>query len=116
MKKVYGDCFASRSNDFVWHKRFLDGIDAEDVPRSGRPISCRVPKIIEKVRNFVANDRCVPLRMMVDSLNIHKGTIRTTLHEDLGKTKVYAKFVSRTLYPEQKATRSTHCKKHHFSH
>ncbi|GFX11326.1 putative DD34D transposase [Trichonephila clavipes] len=34
--------------------------------------------------------------------------IRTILHEDLGKTKVCAKFVSHTLTPEQKSMRSAH--------
>ncbi|GFU90892.1 protein GVQW3 [Trichonephila clavipes] len=82
MKQVYGDCCLSRSNVFVWHKRFLDGCDAvEDDQRSGRPISSRTPEIIEKVKNFVANDRCASLRMMVDSLNINKETIRTITHE-----------------------------------
>ncbi|GFW33200.1 FLJ37770-like protein [Trichonephila clavipes] len=70
----------------------------------------RTPEIIEKVQNFVANDCCASLRMMVDSLNINKETIRTLLHENLGKTKVCAKFVPHTLSPEQKAMRIAHAK------
>ncbi|GFU66620.1 FLJ37770-like protein [Trichonephila clavipes] len=73
MKQVYGDCCLSRSNVFVWPKRFLDGRDAVDGDQcSGRPISSRTSEIIEKVRNFVASDRCAPFRMMADSLNINK--------------------------------------------
>ncbi|GFX30380.1 protein GVQW3 [Trichonephila clavipes] len=103
MKEVYGDCCLSISNVFVWHKRFLDGRDSvEDHQSSGRPISSRIPEIIEKVRNFVAMDRCAPLRMMADSLSVNKETIRILLHEDLDKTKVSAKFVPHTLTPEQK--------------
>ncbi|GFV88116.1 protein GVQW3 [Trichonephila clavipes] len=111
MKQVYGDCCLSRSNVFVWQKRFLDGSDTvEDDQRSGRPISSRTPEIIEKVQNFVANDHCAPLRMMVDSVNINNETIRTIMHENLEKTKVCAKFVPHTLSSEQKAMRITHAK------
>ncbi|GFT24599.1 protein GVQW3 [Trichonephila clavipes] len=68
MKQVYGDSCLSRSNVFVWHKCFLDGKDAvEEDPRSRRLISSRTPGIIEEVRNFVANDRFAPLKMMADS-------------------------------------------------
>ncbi|GFW21921.1 HTH_48 domain-containing protein [Trichonephila clavipes] len=67
--------------------------------RSGRPISSKTPEIIEKVRNFVANDHCTSLRMMTDSLNINK--------EIIGN--VCAKFVPDILSPEQKAMRSAHC-------
>ncbi|GFS62229.1 FLJ37770-like protein [Trichonephila clavipes] len=73
-------------------------------------ISSRTPEIIEKVRNFVANDPCASLRLMEDSLSTNKETIRTTLHEDLGKTKVGAKFVPHTLNSEQKAMRNIHCR------
>ncbi|GFX34316.1 protein GVQW3 [Trichonephila clavipes] len=111
MEQVYGDCCLSGSNFFVWHKRFLDGSDTEeDGQRSGRPISSRTPELIEKVQNFVANDRCASLRMAVDSLNINKEAIRIILHENLGKTKVCAKFVPHTLSPGQKAMRIAHAK------
>jgi len=53
--------------------------------------------MIEK-RDFVANDRNAShkqyiLKMMEEALNISRETIRIILHEDLGKTKVCAKFV-----------------------
>jgi hypothetical protein len=111
MKQVYGESCLSRSNVFLWHKRFLDGRDTlEDDKHTGRPSSSRTPEIIEKVRDFVANNRCASLRMMEEALNINKETIRTILHEDLGKTKVCAKFVPYTLTNEQKSKRSAHCR------
>ncbi|GFX86335.1 uncharacterized protein TNCV_2562171 [Trichonephila clavipes] len=49
MREVYGDCCLSRSNVFVWRKRFLDRRDAvEEDQSSERPISSRAPEIIEK--------------------------------------------------------------------
>ncbi|UYV64954.1 hypothetical protein LAZ67_3002556 [Cordylochernes scorpioides] len=50
------------------------------------------------------------LRMMAEVLHINKETIRTILHEDLGKTKVCAKFVPHTLTGEQKSLRIAHCR------
>ncbi|GFT24377.1 FLJ37770-like protein [Trichonephila clavipes] len=90
---------------------FLNGSDTvKDDQRSGRSISSRTPEIMEKVRNFVADNRYAPLRMMADSFNINKEAIRIILHEDLGKAKVCAKFIPHTLSPEQKAMRSAHCR------
>ncbi|GFX90099.1 transposable element Tcb2 transposase [Trichonephila clavipes] len=48
--------------------------------------------------------------MMADPLNINKAAIRFILHEDLGKTKMSAKFVPHNLSPKQKAMRSAHCR------
>jgi hypothetical protein len=44
--------------------------------------------------------------MMEAAMNINRETIRTILHEDLGKTKVCTKFVPHTLTDEQKAMQS----------
>ncbi|GFY16168.1 protein GVQW3 [Trichonephila clavipes] len=91
MKQIYGDCCLSRSNVFLQHKRFLVRSEAvKDDRHSGRSISYRVPEIIEKKQNFVVNDLCESLRMLADSLNTNKETIRTILHKNLGKTKVFA--------------------------
>ncbi|XP_011166492.1 histone-lysine N-methyltransferase SETMAR-like [Solenopsis invicta] len=109
VQQVYGDACLSRSNVFVWHKRFLDGRESlEDDQHTGRPVSIRKPETIEKIRNFIANHRNASLRMMEAALNINRETIRTILHEDLGKTKVCAKFVPHTLTDEQKAMRVSH--------
>lgn len=111
MQQVYGDDCLSRTNVFLWHKRFLDGrVSLKDDKRDGRPISARTPEMIEKVRDFVANDRNASLKMMEEALNIGKETIRLILHEDLGKTKVCAKFVPHTLTGEQKSFRVNHSK------
>ncbi|GFV91377.1 FLJ37770-like protein [Trichonephila clavipes] len=90
-------------------KRFLDGSDAvKDAQCSGITIPFRTPEIIEKVQNFVVSDHCASLTMTADSLNIKKETIQTILCENLGKTKVCAKFVPHTLSPVQKSMRSAH--------
>ncbi|UYV84600.1 hypothetical protein LAZ67_X002767 [Cordylochernes scorpioides] len=111
MKQVYGTLCLSKSNVFIWHKPFSDGRNTlEDDKHTGRPSSSKTPESIEKVREFVANNRSASLRMMAEVLNINKETIRTILHEDLGKTKVCAKFVPHTLTGEQKSLRIAHCR------
>ncbi|KAG5334564.1 GVQW3 protein, partial [Acromyrmex heyeri] len=77
----------------------------EDDKKSGRSILIRTPDMIEKVCDFVANDRNASLKMMEEALNISRDTIRTILHKDLGKTKVCAKFVPHTLRSDQKSAR-----------
>ncbi|UYV70364.1 hypothetical protein LAZ67_7002686 [Cordylochernes scorpioides] len=111
MKQVYGTLCLSKSNVFIWHKRFSDGRNTlEDDKHTGRPSSSKTPESIEKVREFVANNRSASLRMMTEVLHINKEMIRTILHEDLGKTKVCAKFVPHTLTGEQKSLRIAHCR------
>ncbi|EGI70636.1 FLJ37770-like protein [Acromyrmex echinatior] len=89
MQQVYGSQCLSRTDVFEWHKRFLEDRETlEDDKKSGRPILVRTPEMIEKVRDFVANDRNASLKMMEEALNISRETIRTILHEDLGKTKI----------------------------
>ncbi|KAG5334867.1 MOS1T transposase, partial [Acromyrmex charruanus] len=82
--QVYGSQCLGRTAVFEWHKRFLEGRETlEDDKKSGRPILIRTPEMIEKVRDFVANDRNASLKMMEEALNISRETIRTILHEDL---------------------------------
>lgn len=109
MQKVYGSECLSRSKTFEWHKRFLEGRQSlEDDERVGRPITIRTADSIQKVQEFVSNDRNATLRMMEEALNINKEIIRQILKEDLGKTKVCAKFVPHTLTQEQKLMRLEH--------
>ncbi|UYV80229.1 hypothetical protein LAZ67_18002090 [Cordylochernes scorpioides] len=106
-----GTLCLSKSNVFIWHKRFSDGRNTlEDDKHTGRSSFSKTPESIEKVREFFANNRSASLRMMAEVLHINKETIRTILHEDLGKTKVYAKFVPHTLTGEQKSLRIAHCR------
>ncbi|KAG5318823.1 SETMR methyltransferase, partial [Pseudoatta argentina] len=102
MQQVYGSQCLGRTAVFEWHKRFLEGRETlEDDKKSGRPILVRTPEMIEKVRDFVANDRNASLKMMEEALNISRETIRTILYEDL----VCAKFVPHTLRSDQKSAR-----------
>ncbi|UYV70619.1 hypothetical protein LAZ67_8000035 [Cordylochernes scorpioides] len=57
MKQVYDTLCLSKSNFFIWHKRFSDGRNTlEDDKHTGRPSSSKTPESIEKVREFVENN------------------------------------------------------------
>ncbi|KAG5333132.1 GVQW3 protein, partial [Acromyrmex heyeri] len=80
MQQVYGSQCLGRTAVFEWHKRFLEGRETlEDDKKSGRPILVRTPEMIEKVRDFVANDRNASLQT--------KRKIKTRINEHKTKTK-----------------------------
>ena len=66
---MYGDDFFIKTNAFLWHRRFLEGRERlEDDNRERRPILSRTPEMIEKVRDFIANDRNALLKIMEELL------------------------------------------------
>lgn len=110
LKTVYGDNTLSRTTVFDWFKRFKDGRESvKDDARTGRPSVSRNADSIAKVRELVARDRRMTLRLMAEELNINKETIRQILHEDLGMRKICAKFVPHNLTDEQKQRRVEAC-------
>ena len=75
MQRVYDNDCLSRSNVFVWHKRFLDGRESlEEKEHTGRLVSVQTPEMIKNVRDFIANDRNSSLKMMEKAVNINRYT------------------------------------------
>lgn len=104
--QVYGTEAVSRKCVYDWFKRFRDGKETtEDEPRSGRPSTSRTPDMIERVRNMLARDRRLTLRLMAEELSISKDTVRTIVRENLGKRKICSRFVPHMLTDDQKAKR-----------
>lgn len=111
LKKVYGDDCLSRSNVFIWHKRFSEGRESvDDDERPGRPRDARTPENIQKVREFIAEDRNATTRMIAEALGISHETARVILTEDLQKKKVCAHFVPHTLRDYEMDTRVDTCR------
>ncbi|KAJ4436686.1 hypothetical protein ANN_16817 [Periplaneta americana] len=87
-------------------KRFREGNETiEDEPRSGRPSTSRTPEVIEKVRQMLAQDRRLTLRLIAEELVISKDTVHTIVRDVLGKRKICSRFVPHKLTDEQKAKR-----------
>jgi hypothetical protein len=92
----------NRSNLFRWYSRFRDGRElVEDDERGGRPKSTRTEVNIAVVADLVKNDPRIASRMIAESLNISKTVVLRILKEDLGKRKLFARFVPHSSTPEQ---------------
>ena len=94
LRKVYGD-------DCTRFKNVRD--DLNDDPRPGRPEASNHAELVEKVREIIAIDENFTVRMLAEELNSSYCTIYTILTEDLGKRKVYARFVLQQLNEDQKS-------------
>jgi IS30 family transposase len=64
---------------------------------------------VDKVRNLLAENCSLSLRMIASELNATKETIRSTVTRDLGKRKFFAKFVPHNLLDEQNLRRLDAC-------
>ena len=98
MRKVYGDDCMSRTQVYTWFTRFKNGRDDwNDDPRPGRPEASNRAELGEKVREIIAIDANFTVRMLAEELNLSYCAIYTILSEDLGKRKVFARFVPHQL-------------------
>ena len=87
--QVYGRVAMSRKCVYEWFKRFCQGKETiEDEPRSCQPSTSRNSEMIEKVRQTLAQDWQLTLRLTVEELRISKDTVHTTICNDLGKQKI----------------------------
>jgi histone-lysine N-methyltransferase SETMAR len=110
VQKTYGNEAVNRSNVFRWYSQFRDGRElVEDDERDGRPNSTRTKVNIADLADLVKNDRRIASRMTAESLNIPKTVVLRILTEDLGKRNLCARFVPRSLTPEQREDRVTSC-------
>ena len=106
LDKRYGDSAPGKSIIIDWYAGFKRGrTNTDDAERSGRPKSAVVPKNITKVHKIVLGDRKLKLREIADTLKILESSLFTILHESLGLRKLFSKWVSRLLTPNQKQQR-----------
>jgi hypothetical protein len=99
----------NRSNVCRWYSLFRDGRDLVEDERGGRPKSTRTEVNIAAVADLVKNYRRFASRMITKSLNIPKTIVLWILKEDLGKSKLCARFVPHSLTLEQREDRVTSC-------
>ena len=99
VNKAYGSAAMSRANVYQWYACFRDGReDLKDDARSGRPLTARTDENMESVCHLLTEDRCTPLKMIADRLNIGKETVCQIVTENLGKKKDLNKICSSCLY------------------
>ena len=91
-----------------WCKRFTNGRTSVDSdPRSGRPWSTITPENIERLRLVIKEDRRLTVRELESGLGIPKTCVSTILTENLGMTRVCAKFITKLVTVEQKRRNSS---------
>ena len=95
---------------FKWHKAFKEGREnAEDDPRSGRPVSSTNDQSVEVVRAVMAKDCRLSVRMIAEETGLNKNAIRRILIEHLHMREICAKLVPKNLSVEQTAKRLEIC-------
>lgn len=74
----------------------------ESEPRSGRPATARTPENVERVRIAINKNRRLTVRELEEDHGIPKTIVSEILTQDLGMSRVAAKFVPRLLTQLQK--------------
>ena len=82
------------------------GTSLEDEARSGRPLDATDEEMCKKVRNLVYSDGRIQIEEIAQVLGISHGRVSTTLHDRLGKRKLTARWVPKSLSDEQMETRA----------
>ncbi len=107
LQNVYGDSSPSRAVVYRWIRRFKDGRDElEDDPREGRPSTSKNAQNVELVRNLVEEDRRITVIEIANELGISAGSTFSILTDDLGFSKLSARWVPKALQQHQMDLRS----------
>lgn len=105
--KVYGINSPKKSAVYKWIQRFREGRDdLEDDPRPGRPTTSRNDEKIHAVQHLIDEDRRITINEIAVSLDISYGSAHSILHEDLGLSKLSARWVPKALRPDQMDVRT----------
>ena len=96
LDKRYGDSAPGKSTIIDWYAELKRGRrNTNDAERSGRSKSAVVPENITKVHKIVLGDRKLKLRETAETLKISEDSVFSILHECLGMSNLFSKWVSR---------------------
>ena len=103
--QVYKREAVNRKCVYDWFKCFCKGKETTEVePFSDRPSTSRNPEMIETVRQMLAQDWQLALRLIAEELGISKDTVHTIICYDLGKQKICSRFVCTSSQTSRKQT------------
>ena len=106
MVSTLGDDAPALSTVKKWAAEFKRGRESlEDDPRSGRPSTATTQENIDRIHQMVMNDRRLTITHMANVISISSERVENILHNELGMSKVSARWVPRLLTPDQKLTR-----------
>jgi hypothetical protein len=69
----------------------------EDDPHSGRPACLRTSTNVDRMRDFICQDRRLTIQIIPNELNINECTVHQIVTEDLNMRKVCAEMVPKNL-------------------
>jgi histone-lysine N-methyltransferase SETMAR len=111
LANVFGDAAMGKTAVYKWIQRFKDGCTStEDDSRSGRPCSSATADNIHAVQDLILRDRRITVREMAYLLDISVGTV-SAIVEDLGFSKLCARWIPKLLSDSQKQVRLDHAEK-----
>jgi histone-lysine N-methyltransferase SETMAR len=90
------------------HQAKVDMKNISDLQRSGRPQSARTDANVERLNNIIVADRRVTVKQLSLRLDIAEASVCRIL-EQLGFSKVCARWVPRQLTDARKEIRKTIC-------
>ena len=106
MKIVYKDDTPSIRTIYRWYNEYKRGRQSlEDDPRSGRPSTSTGPDQVAAVERLLLEDRRIRVAQIAVDLGIAVGSVATILHEQLGYSKLSARWVPKMLTPDMKQRR-----------
>ena len=98
MTGVYGDSSPAYSTVAKWAGEFKHGRSSlEDDPRSDRPADVITKEMVASVGTLIMNDRRIKIDDIASECKISNGSVSTIIHENLGMSKVSARWVPRNL-------------------
>ena len=106
MVATLGDGAPALSTVQKWAAEFKRGRESlEDDPRPGRPVTATTQENVDHVHHMVMDDRRITVNQVASSVGISRERVENILHNELGMSKVSARWVPRLLTPDQKHTR-----------
>ena len=102
MKTVYADHALKNTCVYKWMERFRDGREAvEDDEGRGRPTTSKNVENVDSVRSLVEEDGRLSVCEITQAVDISVGSVQSILPEDLGLSKISARWVPKALHPDQ---------------
>ena len=111
LSDVFGDIALKKRAVYNWVDKFRNGqMTVEDDPRPGRPSTSLTKQNIEAVEQAVMDDRRVTVREISDHVAISYGSAHEILTNELGMSKLSARWVPKALGAPQKQDRVDICR------
>lgn len=106
LRQQFGENTLSQARVFYWHKTFSEGREkVENESHDRRPRTSLTAEHIQAVRDLIERDRRLTVAEIASEVNISVGSIHSIIRDELGFSKISARWVPRLLTEEQKTIR-----------